>query len=189
MTSLPFSNTLSATAKAATHRPDRRHREGWGFRQRKTERVEIVREAWCGFGMSSEVVQCFPINLRDPLFNGSSPRLKKRKRGGWKEKQWQTVITKATTVWFCDGSLGENQWIVRSGWATCCVVTKIWSASMNLFMFKKNPIIIFLLSSNSRSGYRISYQIGFFFLPNDTLIYVQIDRCSNWCSCVKAIET
>lgn len=116
-----------------------------------------------------------PSNLRDPLFNGSSPRLKKRKRRGWREKEWQTVITKATTVWFCDGSLGENQWIVRSGWATCCMVTKIWSASMNLFMFKKTPIIIFLLSSNSRSGYRISYQIGFFFLPNDTLIDVQID--------------
>lgn len=44
-----------------------------------------------------------------------------RERKGRRETAWQVAITKTTTVRFHDGCPGENQWVIKSGWARCCV--------------------------------------------------------------------
>ena len=74
MTSLPFSNTLSAIAKAATHTHQvtgtKRDEVSDQGRQRESKDREIhpsmAREAWCGYGMGSEVVQCCPLSPQRP---------------------------------------------------------------------------------------------------------------------------
>lgn len=73
MTSLPFTNTLCASAKAATHRDQVTSTRGMRFqikRDRESREKEIhplmAREAWCGFGIVSEGVRCGPLPPQRP---------------------------------------------------------------------------------------------------------------------------
>lgn len=74
MTSLPFAKR-TASAKAATHTDQvtsaERDEVSDKERQRASREREIhpliAREAWCGFGMGSEVVQCGQLPTAETL--------------------------------------------------------------------------------------------------------------------------
>lgn len=181
MTSLPFTNTLSAFTEAATHThthtgPGHQHREGWGFEiKRDRERAEKEKYTHWLLGKFGVVFRIWlwsgptwpTLTTENPRVNRSSPILTKRKRG-MKRKEWQAVITKTTTVRFRDGSPGENRWVIRSGWSRCSValienlcytcvtvqpsVTDMWSS----YYFYILKIWSFLPSWNSRSKVRVT---------------------------------
>ncbi|KAI3364243.1 hypothetical protein L3Q82_011056 [Scortum barcoo] len=74
-------------------------------------------------GRYSEVVRCGPLSPQRPSGQQELTQTVKEKERDEKEKERQAVITKTTTVWFGDGSLGENRRVIRSGWARCCRAT------------------------------------------------------------------
>lgn len=127
MTSLPFTNTLSASAEAATHTDRVTSTERDEVSDKERQRVQRKRNTpidcsgclvWFWDGLWSGPV--WPTLTAETLGSTGAHPCWQREREGWREKQRQAVITKTTTARFCDGPPGENRWVIRSGWARCC---------------------------------------------------------------------
>ncbi len=165
---------------------DREHRE-------REIHPLIAREVWCGFGMELWSGPAWPTLTAETLGSTGAHPDWQREREGWREKERQAVITKTTTVWFRDGSLGENRWVIRSGCARCCIaafenlfytcvtvqpsVTEMWST-------KLEPQTSLPLNGRSE----VSASNRFLFLRKDTLENTWTGTWSNWSSCAKPLS-